>query len=799
VPLRGVAVQSTVLPGEAHVVVRQRYYNTEPVAIEAVYTFPLPADATLTGFAMTCQGQRLQAEVREREAAFHAYDDAMAQGHGAALLEQERADVFTASIGNLLPGEETVIEIEYMQRLHAEEGALRWMLPIVVAPRYIPGIVQGDRTGDGRSAPTDQVPDADRISPRIGAADYILTLDLTFDLGVAVAVESPSHALQVRTEGTRTYITLAGADVRLDRDVVVLARGVRDAPLVGVVAHREGTAEGWFALGIVPDLQGEMAKTAPQTVVFVLDRSGSMDGSAMLEARAALRLCLRQLRAGDRFQILAFDDRVETFARTAVAYDQSALERADAWLHDIEARGGTEMLTPLCQAMAMAAGGIVVLLTDGQVGNEEAIADAALAAGPGARIYAFGIGSAVSDGLMRDLARRSKGAVAFIHPGERIDDKVVAMFAQATAPRVTQVAVRYNGVTVSELAPADPPPLVDGEPWLVTGRYALHASDGGEISGEPATGSVEITGLLHGQPFRLDVPLTLPTQSEHPVLPRLWAARRIADLLAAPLEGRRASANRQRVIALAVAHGVASPWTAFVVVEQREGERRTSQTAQTRFVPVNAPAGWAMLQARPQQHDTGVFAAMSGPAMSMPCAPAPPSAMPSAPLRSRRASPKMSGPPQGFVARGLSALFGATDGAPVPPPPPPPGQEPAQLLQQQRASGLWDDPALGQVGAQREVRATAAALLLLSAAGITTAHPLYGAQIKKAIQALLVALHAGVPSSLVELALAAAWLAASGGRTRQAIGVQVAGEAPVLQAMLLDDAVLRAHAARIDQ
>ena len=191
IPLKGVEVEGEVLGAHARVRVRQRYCNESRAAVEAVYTFPLPADATLTAFAMTCAGRRMEGAVKEREAAFRQYDDAVVAGHGAALLEQERPDVFTATVGNLLPGEETLVEVEYVQRVSADEGSLRWMIPTLVAPRYIPGSPGGDRTAHGESAPTDRVPDADRVTPpRAADVPYGLRLDLVFDLGRAVTVAS---------------------------------------------------------------------------------------------------------------------------------------------------------------------------------------------------------------------------------------------------------------------------------------------------------------------------------------------------------------------------------------------------------------------------------------------------------------------------------------------------------------------------------------------------------------------------------------------------------------------------------
>jgi len=296
VPLLGVEVTGEVASGIARLVLRQRYRNTEAKPIEAVYTFPLPSGGALTGFSMTCDGRRLEGVVKEREEAFRAYDEAVSAGHGAALLEKERPNVFTAQVGNLLPQEETLIEVVYLQKAEGEEGALRLTIPTLVAPRYIPGAAQGDRSGGGRAEPTDRVPDADRITPPIGRVAYGVTLDLLVDLGSAVSVESPSHAITATPDGgSRLRLSLAQGPVALDRDIVLLLRGAGAGPLAALVAHRGESGPGVFALTVVPDLAAdrEPGGRAGDDVVFVLDVSGSMSGLSLAQAKAALKLCLR--------------------------------------------------------------------------------------------------------------------------------------------------------------------------------------------------------------------------------------------------------------------------------------------------------------------------------------------------------------------------------------------------------------------------------------------------------------------------------------------------------------------------
>ena len=869
VPLQGVDVSGELLGGHARVRVRQRYRNTESKPIEAVYVFPLPSDATLTAFSMECAGRRVQGILQEREEAFRTYDNAVTAGHGAALLDQERPNVFTAQVGNLLPGEETLVDVEFLQAIQVEEGCVRWALPTLVAPRYIPGTPSGDRTAHGTAEPTSRVPDADRITPPVGDARYGLSLDLLLSLGHEVVVESPSHKLDVtRTEGGGTRVKLSQPQVALDRDLVLSIRS-KDAsvPLTTLVTHRKGEEPGAFALTVVPDLLGMAGAPKRQEVVFVVDTSGSMDGESLPQAQGALRLCLRHLREGDRFNIISFENSFHLFSPQPVTFTQKTLEQADRWVAALHASGGTELLEPMKAAVQAAPDGVVVLLTDGQVGNEAEILQAVLAARQTARVYSFGIGTNVSDVLLKDMARQTGGAVEFIHPGERIDDKVVAQFSKALAPRVTAVEIRFEGVEVTDLAPTEPLPLVDGTPWSVLGRYAT-----------PGTGKLVLKGRSGAETFSMSVPVSFPAASDRPAVEKLWAAERIRSWQDAALVGRRADALKQRIIELALAHGIVTPYTSFVVVEERVGERRASGQPETRVVPVNAPAGWAMFNTVPQDEEaermpatksgslrkrmqapsvggavpapmaqsggpggggptTGSFPSVPAAAPMAP--PPPPAPRPSAPARAASAPSKSMAPPAPSPApvgkgRGgfLSGLFkdkakkearaeaaprdmeleeGASfdddasdafasaesspaQAAPVMQAPEPEGAHGGGvgLLEQQLASGLWAGSGAGAEPV-RQARATALALLELLRQGITSTHAIHGAQVKKAVEALL----ALVPQltaapEVAELALGVAWLVAAGPRTRAKI-TQAAQPLAGLSARLENEAALRQH------
>jgi Ca-activated chloride channel family protein len=743
IPLVAVALEGEVVGARAHVHVEQRYRNKEARPIEAVYTFPLPSDAVVVGFALTAGGREVVAEVREREAAFRAYDDAIAAGHGAALLEQERRNVFTCNVGNVLPGEDVVTAIEYVERLVSDEGTVRMTIPTLVAPRYIPGKPAGNRTAHGVASPTDVVPDADRVSPPTGHVDYRATLDLAVRLGSGATVRCASHPITTRGTGDAVHVSFGSEVVPLDRDIVLAFQSTADGVArPGTLVHKGTDGKGYFTATFVPDLREGLregaAAPAALNVVFVLDRSGSMGGASIAEARRALRLCLRNLREGDWFTILAFDDRLEPFSDELVPLTQSTLERADAWIESIDARGGTEMLQPLLWAAKRAPAGVVVLLTDGQVGNEDSIEREVMLARGDARFYCFGIGTNVSDALLGALAKRTHGAVERIYPGERIDEKVVAIFSRAVAARITAVSVTIRGVEVDELAPAPQPDLVDGEPWSIFGCY--------QGSG---LGALEIRGKRGGEKFYVEAPLDFTDGSAmDPIVARFWAAERVRDLESALLDGRRAESNKARIIQLATLHRIASRYTSFVAVEKRGGERLAQGIPETRVVPVSAPAGWSMVRPTPPSlGGTGPTRSAGAPMMAglaMPMGATPVYAAPmGAPAPGQmRAGGK--GTPGGPAPAGAPSPAFAGAGAGRPSRSEAAGPDPvADLFARQLASGLWrgakgDDP-------HAQVVATLQALRALLAGGLTRESPAlakYGKQLGKTADAVLAWLRA---------------------------------------------------------
>ncbi len=267
VALAGVSVDAEVSSFCARVVVTQRYVNSESHPIEAVYAFPLDEGAAVCGFEAIIDGTLVVGEVKEREDAFRMYDDAIEKGHGAFLLDEERPDVFQASVGNLPPGKEVLIKLTYVTELPAAGNGLRFSIPTTVSPRYAPA---EDQRGIGR-------PDSEALNPPVAwSVPYGLNLSVRLAMGGAITrIESPSHPVSVAMNGNSAAVTLAQRDTALDRDFVLSVEcdGL-DTPQAWI--ERDGNGSQAIAVAFVPKLGQE---TTSCDVTFVVDRSGSMEGS----------------------------------------------------------------------------------------------------------------------------------------------------------------------------------------------------------------------------------------------------------------------------------------------------------------------------------------------------------------------------------------------------------------------------------------------------------------------------------------------------------------------------------------
>jgi Ca-activated chloride channel family protein len=578
VALRGVQISAHVHATNSRVTVRQRYVNLEDKPIEATYLFPLEDEAAVVGFRVETEGRVLKGVVKEREEAFKTYDDALQEGHGAYLLDQERPNAFTAQVGNLKPGQEAIIEVEYVSTLRVEGGRVRLLIPTVVAPRYVP---------KGPQAPG--MSEEERWqAPRAGSVPYGLELSVSVQTaGGLGAVESPSHPIRLSLSHTAAQVSLSSERAALDRDFILLfdAHPSHEAGVAVIVEGDKGDeGDGGAALlscTFTPRLPQDKQVRTPQDITFVIDCSGSMSGDPIEQARRAVGLFLRGLSEGDRFNICCFGSAHQLMWPEPRLFSQETLKEALAYLSRVDANlGGTEILKPIqsiLEEMSKAErSGALLVLTDGQVSNEREVIAQCERHKAHARVFTFGIGSGVGESLVRDMARVSGGAMELIHTGERIEPKVLR-----AAKMLGQASVTVKEVTIDGRAVE----LADGRPSLFYGEsvtfYGSLAASPLELSALPKT------LVVTSEEGRWEVPLALiPASEQSPVGP-LWARAKIRNLerLVNPMLHEEFKAQLQ-VVDLATRYGLMSSQTSFVVVEERaEGERVAGEAAR-RPVPL---------------------------------------------------------------------------------------------------------------------------------------------------------------------------------------------------------------------
>ncbi len=588
VALAGVAIAADIRGVCAKVTVAQRYVNREAQPIEAVYVFPLDERAAVCGFEAVIDGTLVVGEVKERDEAFRIYDDAMEAGHGAYLLDEERPDVFQASVGNLPPGKEVLLKITYVTELTVDTGALRFVIPTTVSPRYAP---QVDRAAVGR-------PDAEALNPPLAwHVPYGLELSARIAMpGGAARIDSPSHPIALATDDSAMVVTLAQREVALDRDFVLnVSAPVFDRPQAWLERSDDGREA--IAVAFVPKIE---VAVAPAEVIFAIDRSGSMGGTSIEEVRNAMQMCLRSLIDGCRFNIVGFGSTYDALFPESQQYDERSLTAASNHAASLEADlGGTEVLPALEYVLRQPRSERprqVVILTDGQVTNTDAVLALVRSHAADTRVFAFGIGAGSSRHLVEGIARAGGGSAEFIAPGERIEPKVVRLVNRLLTPAFTDARLDWGGLQVTA-APSRIPPVFSGERLVVYGFVERL---------QPAT--LRLSGTVPSGPMTFEVPLDPQSAVPGTVISTLAARARIRELEESPewLSARgsrqqraRATDSSREIIDLAVRYSLISRETSFVAVERRQTP--VQGDVQLRRIPIALTNGWGGLDRRMDQ------------------------------------------------------------------------------------------------------------------------------------------------------------------------------------------------------
>ena len=549
-PLRHTKVSIEVTAFVARATIEQVFANPFREQVEAVYTFPLGDRAAVDDFELVVGDRTIRGTIKRRDDARATYEQARAAGYQAALLEQERPNVFTQSVANLEPGKAITVRLRTVETLRYERGVYRLTFPLVVGPRYVPG---------GSTA------DAARIAPPVLApgtrSGHDVELAVTIDAGVPLTkLESPSHrAVFLKTAASGATVRLADDDAIPNKDFLLRWSVSSERPALGLLTHRDGL-DGFFTLLVQPKGDVGPTEAMPKEITFVLDTSGSMSGIPLESSKRFAARALHALGPRDTFNLIRFAGDNEVYSKDALPNDRAAIASAIAWFDRQQGGGGTELLAAIEAAFAKPADPnrlrVVVFLTDGYVGNDAQILAAIGKVLGSARIYTVGIGSSVNHHLLDRMADLGRGAYVFVRPDESADDALEAFRSWVTLPYLTDLSIDWGALPVADLAPERLPDLGSGQTLTVVGRYV-----------SPGEGDVAVRGKIGGRFFEQSVHVVLPErEAKHEALSSLWARGRIEELLRAPGNPIPDSVTAE-VTALALTYRLMSPYTSFVAVD----------------------------------------------------------------------------------------------------------------------------------------------------------------------------------------------------------------------------------------
>lgn len=571
-PLTRMEVSGAITGLLHRTVVCQTFINDHDVPLEAVYTHPLPPKAAVHGFRLVIGNRVVEGQVQERLAARKAYAQAISRGHRAALMEEERSDIFTTTVGNIAPGEQVSISFELSGPLEFMESTACLRFPLVVPEVYVSGdALGGDDVGDGTAPDTDRVPDASRLTPpRLphGAANPV-NLKLCFQVdpaGLEVdSVDSLCHFARTRSRDNGCYeISLLPGMERLDRDFVVRLR-LKENTLQTTLVHDDAT--GAYALTVVPPLGQGQNRLAPRDLVIVLDRSGSMEGWSMTAARRAAARIVDSLTPLDRFAVIAFDDILELLDPHLVPADFRHQERAQLFLSKITARGGTEAAPAIERALQLlreetSSDRTVLFITDGDVANDSELL---VRAASGVRVSTVGIGHNSRAGMLESMAKTSGGLCTIIPEESTLEESLHSLHLRLGRPHWMGLSI--SGVSTQEQAPRfwD---VWEGVPTTFFGRATGLA---GEVSVE---GWLAASGRYSQK--------VAVRRRDDTVTYRSWARARLLDLDDLWTIGK---ADQRELIALSVEAQVLCRFTAFTAIDQSQTVQN-AEAAKTVVQPV---------------------------------------------------------------------------------------------------------------------------------------------------------------------------------------------------------------------
>jgi Ca-activated chloride channel family protein len=570
----------------AYAEIRQTFINPHAIALEGKYQFPLPENSAVKQLIIKMGDKEIIGEIMEKKAAKKLYQKAKKQGRKASLVEQQRPNLFTNTIANIPAQSTVVVTLKFIMPIEFSQGKFNLRLPLALTDRYQPKSTSQSSDEPIKASPLHfsphlpiqaykQLPEPFNMSTTRSPTTHYRSvarsqssLNITLNSGVAITdIVSDSHKIKsqpLSSEQNAYFITLNKTQVNSNKNFDLRWQLVAsDQPQISSFTQ-EISGEHYTLLTFFPP-KTAAAQVIARDIIFIIDTSGSMQGGSMEQAKASLQLALLQLNDKDSFNIIAFDNDTDLlFPVTQMASEQN-INKAQNFIYNLTADGGTEMYRPLSNALLMRKNEVqsvkairqIVFITDGAVANEFELMQLLKTAQGEFRLYTVGIGAAPNGYFMKKAAQFGRGSYVFIQNQSEVQRKMNHFMTKISQPALTNITLTLDNQVHQqvEVYPNKIPDLYFGEPLQIALKSQF-----------PIT-SVQLTAETISTPFYQQ--LIIDDRQSSKGISSLWARRKIESLLDSLIVGANKDKVKLQVITTSLTHQIISPYTSFIAVEKQ--------------------------------------------------------------------------------------------------------------------------------------------------------------------------------------------------------------------------------------
>ena len=576
----------------AGVTVVQTFINPTKEPLHATYLFPMNKDAAVHGMQMAIGDEIVEAKIKKIEKAKKIFKKAKKEGKTASLLTQNRPNMFTQEIANLIPGLPIKVTLKYAQTINKVDNEYQLVVPLVVGPRYQPldsgkaplvvdqnvtvGVkkVRSDSTyGQWEIESLPKYPSVFGSNAQFEVDRERVSVKVSVKAGIPITnVYSHTHELEISGTEKDKVATLSEGRTIDNRDFVLNYRLTGKSTQASMLTHQK-EKDGYFSLLIEPPTVPQDQDITAREMIFVLDTSGSMSGDPMNASKVFMRHALKTLRPDDYFRIINFGDTSHELTNSPIRATKQNLYRGQKHIDSLNANGGTEIVPAIKHAFSSPLIGrtlrIVIFLTDGYVSNESEVMQLINEKIKDARIYAFGVGTSVNRYLLSEMGRIGHGFARYIDPTENSEEVAIKFARKLNSPLLTNISIDWNKLNVSEVTPEIIPDLFSGDSIRIQGKY-----EGAGLQ------TIRVLGKVQGREASLPLQFNLPQENFYDestsAISLVWARSKISDYMR-QLNTKSSGSNKKfsddelkfKVTTLGLDHSLATKWTSFVAVSKR--------------------------------------------------------------------------------------------------------------------------------------------------------------------------------------------------------------------------------------